>query len=161
MSDNDEQARSDNSFYSAQLMKRAATALSLDPENTSWFEVVGTTEAAASTLKALGYTYNGGQLWRPPLGKKPDFSLIDRLNATIARQCEELARYQQGHTNLIAKLEAAEQRNRELVAGIVALPLEFRSLSGSENTAGVHACIDYISDWVAEVAKPATEVPKP
>jgi len=51
-------------------------------------------------------------------------------------------------------LTAAEQRNAELVASIVALPEEFKSLSGSENTAGVHACIEYISDWCIEVAQP-------
>jgi hypothetical protein len=105
--------------------------------------------AAARTLKARGYTYNGGEHWRPPLGQKPNFKLLDSLHA-------ELARYQEGHTNLVKRAEAAEQRNRELVAGIVALPLEFKELSGCENTAGVYACIDHISEWVAEVAKPAT-----
>lgn len=28
--------------------------------------------AAIKTLESLGYTYNGGELWKPPLGKKPD-----------------------------------------------------------------------------------------
>lgn len=30
-------------------------------------------EAAISTLNNMGYTYNGGALWRPPLGKAPVF----------------------------------------------------------------------------------------
>lgn len=46
-------------------------------------------------------------------------------------------------------LAAAEQRNAELVAAIVALPDEFKELSGCENTAGVYACIEHISEWVA------------
>lgn len=57
-------------------------------------------------------------------------------------------------TRLRGELTAAEQRNSELVASIVALPDEFRELSGCENTAGVYACIDYISDWVVELTKP-------
>ncbi len=29
--------------------------------------------AALATLRNLGYTWNGGELWRPPLGKAPNF----------------------------------------------------------------------------------------
>lgn len=39
------------------------------------------TEAAIETLENLGYTYNGGQLWRPPLGPKPDFVDYDGWKA--------------------------------------------------------------------------------
>lgn len=28
---------------------------------------------AMATLKNLGYTWNGGELWKPPLGKEPDY----------------------------------------------------------------------------------------
>jgi hypothetical protein len=38
-------------------------------------------ESAKATLDRLGYIDNGGQLWKPPLGKKPDFALIDQLKA--------------------------------------------------------------------------------
>lgn len=38
-------------------------------------------QASKATLERLGYSDNGGQLWKPPLGKKPDFDLIDQLNA--------------------------------------------------------------------------------
>lgn len=38
-------------------------------------------EAAISTLQHMGYMYNGGQQWKPPIGTKPDFDLIDRLRA--------------------------------------------------------------------------------
>lgn len=40
-------------------------------------------EAAIATLTAMGYTYNGGQRWRPPVGKKPDFDLIDQLRTQL------------------------------------------------------------------------------
>jgi hypothetical protein len=45
--------------------------------------------AALRTLIGMGYSYNSGQLWKPPLGKSPDFNLIDSLRARIA----ELERY--------------------------------------------------------------------
>lgn len=45
-------------------------------------------KSAAETLARMGYTDNGGELWRPPLGKKPDFDLIDQLKA----RCDELER---------------------------------------------------------------------
>jgi hypothetical protein len=31
------------------------------------------TMAAIDTLKFLGYTYHGGERWKPPLGKRPDW----------------------------------------------------------------------------------------
>lgn len=34
-------------------------------------------DAAAATLERMGYTYHGGQLWKPPLGKAPNFDLTD------------------------------------------------------------------------------------
>jgi hypothetical protein len=39
--------------------------------------------AAIATLKALGYTHNGGTHWKPPVGQKPDFDLIDSLRAQL------------------------------------------------------------------------------
>jgi hypothetical protein len=44
---------------------------------------VAAIEAAIATLTAMGYTYNGGQAWKPPIGKKPDFGLIDRLRCQL------------------------------------------------------------------------------
>ena len=44
--------------------------------------------SAAKTLENLGYSYNGGDLWKPPLGKPPNFSLIDywRIRAEVMEQ---------------------------------------------------------------------------
>lgn len=42
-------------------------------------------QAASRTLSKLGYTDCGGELWKPPLGKKPDFDLIDSLRNQIDR----------------------------------------------------------------------------
>lgn len=47
--------------------------------------------AASETLKAKGYTFTGGQHWRPSVGKAPDFDLLDTKDATIATLREALA----------------------------------------------------------------------
>ena len=36
-------------------------------------------EAAVATLEGRGYTYCGGQLWRPPAKSAPDFTVMDFL----------------------------------------------------------------------------------
>ena len=41
----------------------------------------GRLQSAAKTLGHLRYTDNGAELWKPPVGEKPDFSLIDQLKA--------------------------------------------------------------------------------
>lgn len=42
-------------------------------------------ESAIKTLEQLGYANEGGELWKPPLGKTPDFNLIDSLMADAER----------------------------------------------------------------------------
>ncbi|WP_063664506.1 hypothetical protein [Comamonas thiooxydans] len=41
-------------------------------------------QAAERTLLGRGYTYHGGELWKPPLGKAPDFDRNDRNAALLA-----------------------------------------------------------------------------
>lgn len=51
--------------------------------------------AAIATLERLGYTHNGGYFWKPPLGKVPDFDLVDhwRAKAEVLRaQVEALTK---------------------------------------------------------------------
>lgn len=33
--------------------------------------------AAVATLRQLGYTWEGGELWKPPIGPAPDFEMRD------------------------------------------------------------------------------------
>ncbi|WP_122593203.1 hypothetical protein [Pseudomonas viridiflava] len=40
--------------------------------------------SAERTLRNMGYTDNGGELWKPPIGEKPNFSLIDALRQQLA-----------------------------------------------------------------------------
>lgn len=78
----------------------------------------------------------------------------ERLNSMTISKVTMQNKLKQKLASTQQRLTAAEQRNAELVASIVALPDELKELSGCENTAGVYACIDYISNWVAEPAKP-------
>lgn len=50
-------------------------------------------KAAIATLEHLGYTYHGGEMWKPPLGPAPNFSLIDQLHAEIDALKEQLGSY--------------------------------------------------------------------
>lgn len=40
--------------------------------------------SAERTLRNLGYTDSGGELWKPPIGEKPNFSLLDALRQQLA-----------------------------------------------------------------------------
>ena len=43
-------------------------------------------DAAVLTLEKLNYTYHGGQLWKPPIGQKPDW--VDEDKAVQARELD-------------------------------------------------------------------------
>ena len=52
-------------------------------------------QSAARTLERLCYTDNGGELWKPPIGKKPDFALMDQLkteNEALRESNDKLTR---------------------------------------------------------------------
>lgn len=71
--------------------------------------------AATATLERLGYTYNGGVLWRPPLGETPDYVKDcpaetcfkcghathpdECVNVAPAAPAADLARYDAGYLN--------------------------------------------------------------
>lgn len=41
-------------------------------------EQVARLQAAARTLERIGYTDNGGEMWKPPLGDAPDFGVMNK-----------------------------------------------------------------------------------
>lgn len=51
-------------------------------------------QAAVRTLEQMGYTFNGGQLWKPPLGSPPDY-IINEPAAEIDDESERQQRIQQ------------------------------------------------------------------
>lgn len=111
-------------------------------------------ETSAENGLVLGVNYDAARLELAALREElasrkawPEWAEIQVLKNGVAERDMDIEQLQQ-------RLAAAEQRNVELVAAIVSLPDEFKELSGCENTAGVYACIDYISGWVAELAKP-------
>ncbi|MNU93488.1 hypothetical protein D3C71_834300 [compost metagenome] len=70
------------------LAANPATVLALIAENERL-------QSAARTLERLCYTDNGGELWKPPIGKKPDFALMDQLkteNEALRESNDKLTR---------------------------------------------------------------------
>jgi hypothetical protein len=53
-------------------------------------DMIDKTDAAVATLENLGYTHEGGSLWKPPLGKAPDFNMLDSLRARAASLEDQL-----------------------------------------------------------------------
>lgn len=45
--------------------------------------------AAVATLESMKYTWNGGVRWKPPLGKKPDFDLLDQKQADFDQLAQD------------------------------------------------------------------------
>lgn len=46
---------------------------------------IARTNAAARTLERMGYTWEGGELWKPPLGPRPDFAAWDKARRQGSR----------------------------------------------------------------------------
>ena len=62
--------------------------------------------SAEKTLRQMGYTNEGGEYWKPPLGKAPDFDLLNSLHMQIealqadAERCRWLRDYSYGASPL-------------------------------------------------------------
>ncbi len=69
--------------------------------------------AAQETLERLGYTYAGGQYWKPPLGQAPNFDLLDSLHRKIAAL--ELDRDEWRDAATMANQNAANEERRRQV----------------------------------------------
>lgn len=134
--------------------------------NAAQSELAALREELANQVMTIQELTGANEVMREELAERRRKHL---RSSQIAIGKSQLAKERQAHINirdrelefaaehageLHQRLTAAERRNVELVASIVALPDEFKELSGCENTAGVYARIDYISDWVAELAKP-------
>ena len=72
-----------------------------------------TATAAILTLQGKGYTYHGGQLWKPPIGKKPDFDLLDAAQATIVEQAKMIEHLRGGPTPLYTAVDMANAARDE------------------------------------------------
>ena len=49
--------------------------------------------SAEKTLSQMGYTTEGGEYWKPPLGKAPDFDLLNSLHMQIEALQADAERY--------------------------------------------------------------------
>lgn len=77
-------------------------------------------QSAAKTLSRLGYEDKGGEQWKPPLGRKPDFDLIDQLRA----ENEQL----KADAKLFMDSDLVWQGAREAEAEIIQLKAENEAL---------------------------------
>ena len=68
-------------------------------------------EAAEATLNSLGYTHSpGASLWKPPLGKVPNFNLVDAyINRAEAAEKERDA-LKSAHSNMVTRCALLRQR---------------------------------------------------
>jgi len=65
-------------------------------------------EAACKTLDHLGYEYRGGEMWAPPVGKKPAFAADELLDAAAAHMRDRIATYDkpEGERSMKATVDA-------------------------------------------------------
>ncbi|MBC3948308.1 hypothetical protein [Pseudomonas folii] len=60
--------------------------------------------AAVQTLLGQGYTFHGGQLWKPPIGEKANFSLMDDLRQQLADVSAERDRFSRMYDSAVGAL---------------------------------------------------------
>jgi hypothetical protein len=63
-------------------VKRVLNAVGYEPPE-SQAKQIEELKSAEKTLKQMGYTNEGGEYWKPPLAKAPDFDLVDSLHMQI------------------------------------------------------------------------------
>ena len=51
--------------------------------------------SAVKTLESLGYVWNGGELWRPPIGKAPSY-ITDEIDDTVTQRGERYGLFVDG-----------------------------------------------------------------
>lgn len=127
---NHDQKASDHQFYTAQLQARAAKVLRLDPENTSWFEVVGEMEKAAAQAQGepvahliLGETFYGTN--GPEVG---DFDIQYDHEA-----CERLAKAFPGQqVALYAEQPAPDNALKDFANDMITAAFEGGSFDGGD-----------------------------
>lgn len=62
-------------------------------------------KSAANTLARIGYRDHSGELWKPPIGQKPNFDLIDQLRAEVAGLKTGCEAYERVNAALRAEVE--------------------------------------------------------
>lgn len=87
--------------------------------------------AAIATLENLGYTYHGGIYWKLPLGKAPNFKLLDSLHAYIASLEAQLSTQQTQPADALEPIRKA-LRNYHYA-------LDTRQHGGAAGDAAIHS----------------------
>jgi hypothetical protein len=74
--------------------------------------------SAVKTLEQMGYTNAGGEYWKPPIGKAPDFNLIDALRDQVEAQASEIERLNHKDKLITKWTEKGELIERLYSAGL-------------------------------------------
>ena len=99
--------------------------------------------AAVKTLPHLGYSYNGGDLWKPPLGKLLNFDLMDAVHAKNAELQAHVGKMERQRFNLVRLLRDWNICHRYACRADAALgpPCERKHFEG---------CVSCLLEWSAQ-----------
>lgn len=106
-------------------------------------------ESAERTLNNLGYRNLGGSLWKPPIGKKPDFSLIDRLNKRIEDLDIERKKTFKAGSDYFNQLQEVEKHCNELAQKVK--ELESQSHINEIKAQGIEEAINEANHEMHEI----------
>lgn len=107
-------------------------------------------DAAVRTLTHMGYSWNGGTMWRPPLGAVPKFmqDTVDRVNAAAGLKPLPGETACNFRNRILAQadapLETSEDEAKPYVPAMASLQAAY------EATAGVRAALDKLGEAVGD-----------
>lgn len=114
------------------------------------YSAAQTAMAAILTLQGKGYTYHGGQLWKPPIGNKPDFDLLDAAQATVAQQAQMIEHLRGGPTPLYTAVDMANAA-RDEHNGIAESLIERLAAQFPDSDAMM--TVECFADWLSKEMK--------
>ena len=99
-----------------ELIEGAVEVVSIVSQKESFY-------AAKRTLENLGYTYKGGKVWKPPLGKAPDFDLLNEQRERADRYREKAlnfcCRVHRERTHCLGKTDDCPKDDDEFCAAVI------------------------------------------
>lgn len=106
--------------------------------------------AAVATCEQLGYTHEGGTLWCPSLGPKPDFAGIDR-DRTLLGELLAVIHGDGGHHQ---NEHGTWRATSDAISAVHALRLKTEAVAIKVTTTCIAAAID---DWIAACKRDTAE----
>lgn len=102
-------------------------------------------KSAVATLVGLGYTDKGGEQWAPPIGKAPDFNLLDAANAQIAELQAQLSAIGAGGVEALRKRDGLQQSTEPTRIEVCDTLLQAaHAFFASERAHGMHGAVKWL-----------------